>query len=161
MAFARLSGPGTFELAIDPTPGPIGFSASCRDPRGADSGSVVVHDLVYGASGMPLELGADFAWHCAGAMSYHLTLRFHSPAPMAHVVLVPPTGDFVVQGSPAMTTWHLRNLGDAPATIGAIAASTGEVVGNPCTGIVLAGGAECAISMNMSQAVTSTPGGMR
>jgi len=159
MAFARLSGPGTFELAIDPTPGQVGFSASCRDPRDADSGSVVVHDLVYGASGMPLELGADFTWHCVGGMSYHLTLRFHSPAPMAHVVLEPPTGDFVVQGSPAMTTWHLRNLGDAPATIGAIAASRGQVLGSPCTDVVLAGGAECAISMDMSEAVTSTPGG--
>lgn len=159
MAFARLSGPGTFELAIDPTSGQVGFSASCRDLRGADSGSVVVHDLVYGASGMPLELGADFTWHCVGGMSYHLTLRFHSPAPMAHVVLEPPTGDFVVQGSPALTTWHLRNLGDAPATIGAIAASSGKVVDNPCTGIVLDGLAECTISMDMSEPVSSIPGG--
>jgi hypothetical protein len=159
MAFARLSGPGTFELAIDPTPGQVGFSASCRDPRDADSGSVVVHDLVYGASGMPLELGADFTWHCVGGMSYHLTLRFHSPAPMAHVVLEPPTGDYVVQGVPATATWHLRNLGDAPATIGAIVASSGQVLGSPCAGVVLAGGAECAISMDMSEPVSSIPGG--
>jgi hypothetical protein len=158
LAFAHLPGPGTFELATDPTPGQVGFTDWCAGPGRVDSGRVVVHDVVYGASGMPLQLGADFTWQCEIGPTYHLTLRFHSPAPRAHVVLEPPTGDFVLQGSPAEVTWLVHNLGDAPATIGAIAASRGRILDNPCSGIVLDGGAECAIGMDMSEPVGSPPG---
>ena len=158
LAIDHLPGPGTFELSTDPTPGQVGFTDWCAGSGRVDSGRVVVHDVVYGASGMPLQLGADFTWQCDIGPSNHLTLRFHSPAPRAQVVLEPPTGDIVLQGSPAEVTWLVRNLGDAPATIGTIAASRGRIVDNPCSRIVLEGGAQCAIAMDMSEPVGSPAG---
>lgn len=155
-SFGRLSGPGRYTLADQPTADQVGLGTYC--PSGSPSGYVDVHDVVYGASGMPLELGADFAWACGDGPVERQHIRYNSPAPQPHVVLEGPASPTsVVRGSSVEAVWRLHNIGDAPATVGRVTTRSDYAGITPsassgCDGTVLEPGASCAVTATVSTA---------
>lgn len=154
LAFGRLPGPGRYVLASEPQDGEIRFRTYCQS--GLPRGVVDVHDVVYGASGVPLQLGADFAWSCGDGPVQRNHVRFNSATPLTEVALEGPgTTPSVVRGGSVQTVWHLRNTGDAPATIGRLAARSGysgiePTTSSACDGVVLEPGASCDATVTVS-----------
>ncbi|SER69439.1 hypothetical protein SAMN05216199_0906 [Pedococcus cremeus] len=154
LAFGRLPGPGRYVLASEPQDGEIRFRTYCQS--GPPRGVVDVHDVVYGASGVPLQLGADFAWSCGDGPVQRNHVRFNSATPLAEVPFEGPgTNPSVVRGGSVQTVWHLRNTGDAPATIGRLAARSGysgiePSTSSACDGVVLEPGASCDATVTVS-----------
>ena len=160
-AFSRPPGPGTYALRTNPADGELGFDTWCA--TGTPSGQIVVHDMVYGASGIPLQLGADLSWSCGDGPTWREHLRYNSPTPLAQVMLeAVSTKPSVVRGRSVTTQWRLHNLGNGPATVGhvqvlstydpiAVAVSPG------CDGTVIGAEASCPLTITFTTSAQSDP----
>ena len=162
-AFSRVPGPGTYALRVDPVDGQIGFDTYCA--TGTPSGEMVVQDVVYGASGIPLEFGADLAWSCGGGPIWREHLRYNSPAPLAQVVLeaVSPEPS-VVRGRFVTSDWRLHNLGNGPATVGRVQVRSGyeqiaAAVSSGCDGTVIGPEASCPVTVTFATTPQADPVG--
>ena len=162
ISVGRLPGPGTYDLVTSPGPGQVWFRTYC--PSGAPSGHIDVYDVVYGASGTPLELGADVSWRCGDGETRVDMIRFNSAAPVAHVIVEPPVeAPNFVRGQTVTPTWRLHNIGDAAATIGTV---TGAVsawdaaapISADCDGVSLQPGDSCAVTMTLTLPSDTEPG---
>ena len=160
-AFGRLPAPGRYAVAAEPADGEVAFRAYCA--TGSPRGAVDVHDVVYGASGVPLQLGADFAWACGDTTVRRLHVRLSSAAPLPQVVLeAPASTPTVVRGRSTESVWRLRNKGDAPATVGQVSAQSGytgiDATASPaCDGVVLQPGDACDATVTLSTTSTLSP----
>ena len=160
-AFGRLPAPGHFIVDSQPGEGEIAFRGYC--PTGSPRGAVDVHDVVYGAAGVPLQLGADFAWSCGDTAVRRLHVRLNSPAPLPQVVLeAPASTPTVVRGRSTEAVWRLHNRGDAPVTVGQVETRSGYTGIDPsassdCDGVVLQPGGTCDVAVTVSTAGALPP----
>ncbi|MGZ0148979.1 hypothetical protein ACXJJ3_18030 [Kribbella sp. WER1] len=148
LAIGRLPGPGSYSLSETATPG----SVRIRSARGCSStpasdvqGTITVYDVVYGASGTPLELGADLSWTCQNGPVQRASVRIASPQPFAHVVADKPARTQVEEGKPATAIWRLHNDGSQPAAINGAEVNKGTVDATNCTAVPLAAGTSCNV----------------
>lgn len=162
-AFGRLPGPGTYALRADPVDAEIAFDSYCA--AGTASGEIVVQDVVYGASGIPLELGADLAWSCGDGPTWREHLRYNSPAPLAELVLeaVSPQPS-VVRGGSVTSVWRLHNLGNGSATVGRVQVRSGYEqiaadVSPDCDGTVVEPQASCPVTITFATTPQADPVG--
>ena len=114
-------------------------------PESDVQGTITVYDVVYGASGTPLELGADLAWTCQNGPAQWASVRVASPQPFAHVVADKPARTKVEEGKSATATWRVHNDGSLPAVISGAEASKGTVDATDCTAGQLAAGSSCNV----------------
>ena len=164
LSFGRLPGRGTYPLSSAPGSGQISFSSlSCLNQTGTTTGQVAVTDVVYSASGVPLQLGAEFSWSCGGDTTVvHASVRYRSATALAHVVVEAPTAlATFIRGSSIVQTWTLRNIGTGPASLGnavgkgwgvSAQASTG------CDGMTLQPAQTCPVDLTVAADSSARPG---
>ncbi len=150
VAFGRIPGPGTYDLSDSPASGEIRLAsdAGCDaypPPRPALHGTVQVYDVVYGASGTPLELGADFVWTCDGGAERRASVRINSPEPFARVRAQAAPRFKVEEGKSAQATWRVTNSGSKAAQVTLADISKGQLDASDCTGAPLDPGASCTL----------------
>jgi hypothetical protein len=148
LAIGRLPGVGSYPLSETADPGAVRIRSGrgCSSSPASDvQGTITVYDVVYGASGTPLELGADLAWTCQNGPVQRASVRIASPQPFAHVVADKPARTKVEEGKSATATWRLHNDGSQPAVISGAEVSKGTVDATDCTAGPLAAGSGCNV----------------
>lgn len=152
LAIGRLPGVGSYPLSETAAPGSVlirsGRGCSVTPP-GDVQGTIMVYDVVYGASGTPLELGADLAWTCQNGPVQRASVRIASPQPFAHVVADKPARTKVEEGKSATATWRLHNDGSQSAVISGAEVSKGTVDATDCATAPLAAGSSCNVVLTM------------
>jgi hypothetical protein len=152
IAFSRIPHAGTFALSASAAPDKIQFDSvvGCGGPYPSGlQGTVTAYDVVYGAAGTPLQLGADFAWTCANGLQRRASVRVASPQPYAYVVALKPTRTTVEAGKSAIATWRLENRGSLAASITGAEVSKGTVDDTACTTTELAPGTSCNLGVTL------------
>ena len=159
--FGRIPGPGSYRLGPTADASTVAFRDYCA--QGTATGQVTVHDVVYAADGVPVELGADFAWACGDGLLRRRHIRYFSPAPLPHVV-VEHVGQApaVVRGQSTTDTWRVRNDGSTAASVGMLDTRSGYAgvtvgVDPVCDGVTLAPGGSCDFTVRVATAADLVP----
>lgn len=160
----RIPGPGTYALSHVPAPGELFFTAGCSgQPDPSSSGTMTVHEVVYGADGAPLTVAADLAWECPDGATHRQVVRWASAVPVTTVdVDVDEVAHPVVRGESITVDVVLRNTGGTPAQVEAVTASLSRHLpetDRACTGVVLAPGATCTVHVTATGAQEPAPTG--